>query len=67
MFYIEYLWDNKYAVMKHYTDNSCADEQWRVVDSYGDAVELCHYLNGGTVREYERGNYILYEWRLVQV
>lgn len=65
MFYIKKLSTDCYAVMKYYEEDA-GTEQWRVVESYIDAVELCHYLNGGSTRDYEAGNYLVYEWRLVK-
>lgn len=65
MFYIHQLQDNSYAVIKRYDDGK--EEQWRIADSYEDALELCHFLNGGTTKQFMDGDYEVYEWMLVKV
>lgn len=64
MFFVKKLdWD-EWAVIKYY-EKSGRTETWRYTDTYEDAVEICHYFNGGTTEEYKAGRYRLYEWKLV--
>lgn len=68
MFYIRKLSNSMYAIMKHYPNGvEGSDEQWKIAATYEDAIELCHYMNGGTTKEYMDKNYRVYEWRLVAV
>jgi len=66
MFYIRKLSNDKYAIMKHYPNGvEGSYEQWKIASTYEDAVQLCHYMNGGTDREYFKAQYRVYEWKLV--
>lgn len=64
-FYIKKLDSDTYAVMKYYEEDA-HHEQWRICDTYEDAVELCHYCNGGSIKDYMNGKYLVYEWRLAR-
>lgn len=66
VFFVQKLADDRYAVLKYYARTG-QHELWRSFDSVEDAEEFCHYMNGGTPREWmTAGQKRLYEWTLVR-